>query len=273
MSKKVVFITGATSGIGKACANYLASKGIRVYGTGRSLPKEDGSAMENLILLPMDITKEESIKEAIDYVLEKEGRIDVLFNNAGMGISGSIEDTTIEEAKYIFETNFFGIMRVCNIVLPVMRSQKSGLIINSSSIGGVIGLPFQGFYSASKFAVEGFSEALSKEVKPFGLKVCILEPGDFRTSFTSSRKLVKQANEASPYHSQFVKAMEVIEKDENGGCDPEAIAKLIYKIISSKRPALRYEVGYISQKFALFVKKILPDRLFENIIINHYTAK
>jgi NADP-dependent 3-hydroxy acid dehydrogenase YdfG len=145
----IVLITGASSGIGKACFEHLSSKGFTVYGTSRkaNLPPEDG-------LIQMDVRDDESVRRCVDYIVEKEGRIDVVVNNAGIGLAGAVEETSIEEAKNIFETNFFGVHRVCRVVLPIMRRQRSGLIVNISSIMGLIALPFQAFYSATKFALE-----------------------------------------------------------------------------------------------------------------------
>ena len=184
-SDRIILITGASSGIGKSCAEYLSKKGFIVFGTSRNAsfpPKDIGGKYP--IMIKMDINDDDSIKNAIEYIIKEFGRIDVLINNAGYGIGGAIEDYTIEKVKEQFETNFFGQLRVCNSILPIMRNQQSGLIINISSIGGLLGLPFQGLYSATKFAIEGMTEALRMEVKEFGIKVVLVEPGDFKTSFT-----------------------------------------------------------------------------------------
>lgn len=266
---RVVLITGASSGFGKATAEYLSEKGFRVYGTSRTAVNGEGNG--SFTMVRMDVADDNSVNAAVEYVLQKEGRIDVLFNNAGIGISGSIEDTTIDEAKLIFETNFFGVMRVTRAVLPVMRDQKEGYIINTSSIGGVIGLPFQGLYSSTKFAVEGFTEALSKEVRPFGIKVSMVEPGDFRTGFTASRKYVKNSGEGSAYRERFLNAMKIIEHDETNGCLPIEMAKTVYKIISSKNPGLRYKIGFRLQRAAAFLKKIMPERIYERLLIKYYS--
>ena len=266
---RVVLITGASSGMGKITAEYLAGKGYKVYGAARSFMKPADNLEESNSNKPieiyMDVTNDESVKEAIDYILKQEGRIDVLFNNAGMGIAGAIEDTSIEEAKLIFETNFFGMLRVSKAVLPVMRKQKYGYIVSTSSIMGVMGLPFQGFYSATKFAIEGFTETLRYETKEFGIKVVAVEPGDFATGFTASRKRVaKSVN--SVYSEKFNKNMEIIERDENGGCSPILFAKLVERVINNPSPKVRYLVGYKIQKLAVKLKKVLPQRVFEKMI-------
>lgn len=271
--EKVVLVTGASSGIGRATAVYLAAQGIRVYGTSRN-PKQD-SELDNLgiHMLKMDVTDNDSVRNAIREVINREKRIDAVFNNAGSGISGALEDTSIEEFKELFESNFFGMVRVINEVLPHMRKAGKGIIINSSSIGGVIGLPYQGVYSSTKFAVEGYSEALSKEVKRFGIYVCMVEPGDFKTGFTANRRFSSATSKESPYYEDFLKTVSVFEHDELNGCKPELIGRIIYKIVNSRKPALRYVVGYFEQKLSIMLKKFLSGRMFENIIINYYMGK
>ena len=184
--QRVALVTGASAGIGASCAAFLAAKGYRVYGGARSAVMAEG--VEPLIL---DVTDDVSVARAIETILARESRLDVLVNNAGFGIAGAIEDTSIEEAREQFEVNFFGVLRMCRAVLPVMRRQKSGYIVNIGSIGGLIAIPFQGFYSATKFALEGFSESLRMEVRPFGIQVVLIEPGDHRTAFTQNRRATR----------------------------------------------------------------------------------
>ena len=261
MSSKVILITGATSGIGKTCAEYLSIKGHKVYGTGRN-PSHNN---QDYTLIKMDVTDDQSVSDAVKDVISKEQKIDVLINNAGMGIAGSIEDTSIEEAKKQFETNFFGNLRVTNTLLPIMRKNKSGHIINISSIGGVISLPFQGLYCASKFAIEGLTESLNYEVKSHGIKVSLIQPGDFKTGFTGNRILADSSKD-SIYKDQMNESLSIMEKDEQSGPTPDIIAKKIDSIISSNSPKLRYAVGMFIQKLAITLKKILPQSLFEWII-------
>lgn len=266
-SSKIVLITGASSGIGKCAADYLAKKGYQVYGTSRR--PESCPEIKNGFMINMDVRDAASVKEAVSHIVEKEGRIDVLFNNAGVGIGGAVEDTSTEMAKALFDTNFFGTYRVLQEVLPVMRQQSGGLIINMSSIGGIIGLPFQGIYSASKFAVEGLTEALYKELSMSAIKVVLIEPGDFKTEFTANRQNIKTEHNAV----NFQRTMDVIEHDEQNGQPPLKIACLIERIINTPKPRLRYAVGAADQKLSLFLKKILPDRWFDRIIMSYYRLK
>ena len=180
---KVIIITGASSGFGKATAERLAKRGHTVYGICRR-----EMSHPTIHYMQADIRDKEHIKQIVNTIYEKEKHIDVLINNAGMGIGGALELATTEEIQVQMGTNFMGCVNMCQEVLPYMRRQRSGKIINLSSIGGIMGLPYQGYYSASKFAIEGFSEALSAEVKGFGISVSMVEPGDFATNFTSSRK-------------------------------------------------------------------------------------
>lgn len=266
MEKKVALVTGASSGIGKATAEYLMKKGFRVYGTSRKadntqIISEQGSK-GFITMIQMDVTSDKSVASAIEEVMAREGRIDVLVSNAGTGISGSIEDTSLDEAKYQFETNFFGSLRVIREVLPIMRKQKSGRIIAISSVAGVISIPYQAHYSASKFALEGLMEALRYEVAPFNIKVTIVEPGDTKTSFTSNRLISANSNEKSPYHERFQRSIKRMEQDEMNGASPESVAQLIYKLIIKKNPPLRTAAGF-QYKAILFLKKLLPARILE----------
>lgn len=261
----VVFISGASSGIGQATAEYLSKLGYKVYGTSRK--PENHPKIKGFTMLKMDVCDEASVKAAVEKVIEQEGRIDVLVNNAGYGIGGAIEYSIPAIAEAQMNTNFFGLYRVQHYVLKQMKIQNEGLIINISSIGGVIGLPYQGLYSASKFAVEGMTEALSKELATRNIRVCMIEPGDFKTGFTASRENIQVENDP------LIKAREVIEHDEQHGQSPIKIAQLIAKIITLKKPKLRYPIGAFDQKLSIFLKKILPNRWFDAIIIGYYKVK
>ncbi len=269
MSGKVVLITGASSGIGKACAEHLARKGYQVFGTSRRAPHSPEVAPAGPTLLYMDVNDDRSVQEGVDFVLRQAGRLDAVVNNAGFGIAGAVEDTSIEEAKAQLETNFFGTFRVCRAVLPVMRAQGRGTIVNISSLGGVIALPFQGLYSASKFAVEALTEALRMEVRPFGIRVVLVEPGDTRTGFTDHRIRVA-ASADSVYAPFFERALRVVETDERNGAHPEAIARVVERILRHPNPAPRYRVGPFVQRLAAVLKGILPDRLFLWAIAKYY---
>jgi short-subunit dehydrogenase len=266
---KVVLITGISSGFGKATAEFLVRHGYLVYGTSRK--KNDSGSVVNII--NMDITNTASVKEGVNGILNKEGRIDILINNAGMGISGAIEDVTNDEAKLQMDTNFYGMVHVIQAVLPAMRKQGNGTIINISSIGGLMGLPFQGFYAASKFAVEGMSESLRMELKQFNINVVLINPGDFFTNFTSNRQIISKAGNDSPYEAQFRKTLAVIEKDETGGLRPAKMAQKIFNILEKKKPCPRYIVSTFEQKLAVVLKYILPDAWFFKILEDHYGIK
>lgn len=265
-SEKVILVTGASSGIGRACATALAQQGHHVYGTSR-VPR---SPVGNFAMLPMDVTDATSVQAAVQTLLEREGRIDIVVNNAGIGYGGAIEDTALKEAQATFETNFFGVLRVCHAVLPSMRAQRSGLIINISSIGGMISLPFQGLYSASKYALEALSEALRMEVKRFGIHVVLVEPGDTATQFTANRRNTRGADENPVYHEAYRRTLAQIEADERGGAAPESVARTVLRIVASSRPKVRYVVGPFHQKLAVLIKCLVPSRVFEWIIMRVY---
>jgi short-subunit dehydrogenase len=268
--KKVILITGISSGFGKQTALLLAKNGHHVYGTIRKKAVSDTPVN----YLKMDLTDINSIKTAVSDVLEKEGRIDVLINNAGMHSGGPIETSPIDTINLQMETNFIGMVHMIREVLPAMRKQGGGTIINFSSIGGLMGLPFQAFYSASKFAIEGFSEALRMEVKHFNINVVIINPGDFRTSNSSNRRnYLSPTSESDPYNKQFLTTLAVIEKDESNGWAPEVLAKKIARIVESNNPRQRYIIGSFEQKLAVSLKYILPRKWFRLIIQDHYKVK
>lgn len=267
--QKVILVTGASSGIGQACATALAQQGHRVYGTSRSPRDETGG----FAMLALDVTNEASVNAGVQTLLDREGRIDVVINNAGIGCGGAIEDTTIEEAYTIFETNFFGVLRVCRAVLPTMRAQGSGTIINISSIGGLVSLPFQSLYSASKAALEGMSESLRMEVKSFGIHVVLVEPGDTCTQFTANRRSTQAADESPVYREAYRHTQARVEADERNGIPPETVAHTVMRIVATPRPKVRYAVGLFHQKLAILVKRLIPSGLFERIIMMVYSVK
>lgn len=266
---KVVLITGISSGFGKCTAELLAAKGYTVYGTVRRQCEHD----PRVSVLQMDVTDAVSVQAGVDAVLSKEGRIDALVNNAGFSVTGALEDATVEEIRLQMDTNFGGICRTVRAVLPAMRKQGSGTIVNIGSIGGLMGLPFQGLYSASKFAVDGFSEALRMEVKQFNINVVLVNPGDFRTNFTSNRKLVARAGKGSVYDAQFKETLAVIEKDEIGGLEPVVLARKIHSILEKRKPRPRYVVASLEQRLAVVLKYILPESWFFRILEAHYRIK
>jgi short-subunit dehydrogenase len=271
--KPVVLITGASRGLGLACARHLADNDYTVYGTSRNPETTpDQKSSDNFHKIQMDVNDSESVRAGIQQIITEQGQIDVLINNAGIVLAGPLEQTAIDEAKLQFETNFFGVARVCKAVLPTMRDKRSGLIINISSMAGLFGLPYEGFYSSSKFAIEGYSEALSNEVHSFGIKVVIVEPGDHDTNQLAHRITVKDAHTEPDYSARFKSTMDVIYSDETSGNDPHKLAVRILRIIRSKKPRLRYAIGPKSNLFAVLVKKIIPGRWFEKIMISHYKS-
>ncbi|CAL2085792.1 Short-chain dehydrogenase [Tenacibaculum sp. 190524A02b] len=262
---KVVFITGASSGIGKAIALYLHSKNYTVYGTSRNPDKVEVP----YAMVALDVTRKDSIKRAIAEVASKEQRIDVLINNAGKGITGPIEDTPTEEMKANFDTNLFGVIDVIKEVLPVMRKQQKGLIINTTSIAGYMGLPFRGVYSASKGALELVTEALRMEVKSFGIEVTNVAPGDFATNMAAGRYHTP-VFEDSAYKEKYGEGLALINEHVDAGKDPIIMAKAIHKIIETKHPKIHYKVGAFMEKFSIVLKRILPDKVYEKILMNHF---
>jgi len=264
---KVILITGISSGFGRESAALLAKCGHTVYGTART----QCAVNEGVNLLIMDLTDRESIRNAVRSVAEREGRIDVLVNNAGMHTGGPVETAPEDHIRAQMETSFLGMVFLTREVLPVMRSGGGGLIINISSIGGLMGLPFQGFYSAAKFAVEGFSEALRMEVRSFNIKVVVINPGDFRTNNSANRrKFLATTGTEDPYAGQFEKSLSVIERDEAAGNDPVVLAKNLAGIIDRRNPRQRYIIASADQKLAVFLKRIMPGKLFAGILASHY---
>ena len=267
MTSKIVLLTGASAGFGSASAEHLVRLGHRVYGTSRraEFPESVGPP-SSLQMIPMDVCDDDSVRRAADFVHKQEGRIDVVVNNAGVGLAGAIEDTSVEEAKTLFETNFFGVLRVCRAVLPVLRAQGSGLIVNVSSLGGLVTIPFQGFYSASKYALESMSDALRMELRPFGIHVVLIEPGDFKTGFTESRIFSAEAGDGSVYRESCQRAVAVMEHDEQNGSDPRQFAELLAKIIADPSPRNRYPVGAVGERLAVAARRFVPSAFLDKAL-------
>lgn len=261
----VILVTGISSGFGMETARLLAQLGHVVYGTVR----REVEQMAGIHYLKLDVRDAKEVQSAVRLIVEQEGRVDVLVNNAGMGIGGPVEFTTEEEVRLQMETNFMGLVHCVNAVLPVMRKQGSGRILAVSSIGGVMGLPFQGFYSASKFAIEGYCEALRLETQGFGVKTIVLRPGDFSTGFTSSRRKVSNP-EAAILYKTYVESMRKIEHDENGGVKPIVLAKKIAHVIRVKNPRCGYVVASFEQRLSVLLKRLLPAQWFARILGSYY---
>ncbi len=270
MTSPVVLITGVTSGIGQAMSAYLASKGMRVFGT--VLEPVDGLQPhpDGYQITTMDVRDDQSVKRAVDAVLASADRIDVLVNNAGIGFVAPLEETGIDDARRVFEVNTLGSLRVIQAILPSMRTRRRGLIINITSISGQIAIPFDGIYSASKFALEGLSEALSLELRPFGITVAILEPGDINTGMTARSAVDRTIDETSPYVRHLKRALAAALENERAGSSPLRIARTVEMIISERQPALRYVGGTLTERLMIPVKHLLPDRLFERLVAKQY---
>jgi NAD(P)-dependent dehydrogenase (short-subunit alcohol dehydrogenase family) len=209
------------------------------------------------------VDDEPAVRAGIAELEQRHGRIDALVAAAGWGVAGAAEHTTVHEAKAQFDTNFWGCVRVVQAVLPIMRRQGSGRIVLLSSIGGVIGLPFQSFYSASKFALEGFAEAVAYEVAPFGVHITLVQPGNFRTDFTASRQLAAASADDPVYEAALAKAVGIMERDEINGAPPESVADVVYRVLQAGRPPRRVSVGKASERVGLVAKRVLPFRVFE----------
>ncbi|WP_310555623.1 SDR family oxidoreductase [Flavobacterium sp.] len=263
---KVVLITGASSGIGKSIGEFLHHKGYIVYGTSRNPEKINNSIFP---LLALDVRDISSIQNTITQIIQKSGRIDVMINNAGVGITGPLEEIPTAEIKNNFETNFFGPIEVMKAVLPQMRAQKSGLIINITSIAGYMGLPYRSIYSASKGALEIITEALRMEVKSFGIHITNIAPGDFATNIAAGRYHAPVIV-GSDYEKPYSTVLEMMNNHVDSGSNPNEMAEAVYNIIQDPNPKIHYKVGAFMQKFSIVLKRILPDKMYEKILMNHY---
>lgn len=258
---KVVIITGSSSGIGEVCADFLLSKGYIVYGLSRTKPKN-----ENINFLKCDVTNQEEAIDVINRIYALEGRIDVLINNAGMGISGAFELTKAEEIDKIINVNLRGVINLSQATIPYLRESK-GKIINIGSVAGEFVIPFQSFYSITKAGVAVLSESLRLELKPFGIKVTCVMPGDTKTKFTANRE--KNEETGSIYGERIKKSVAQMERDEQKGKSPISVAKVIYKVIKKKNPAPKITVGF-SYKLLVFLKRILPLKVIHFILYRKY---
>ena len=263
---KVVLITGASSGIGLSTANFLLEKGFVVYGTSRSAKN---AANYNFNLVALDVLNVKTIDDVVSFIIQKEGKLDVLVNNAGMGITGPIEDTPTDEMRKVFDTNLFGAIDVMKVVLPQMRKQQSGTIINVTSIAGYMGLPYRGMYSASKGALELVTESVRMEVKNFGINVVNVAPGDFATNIAAGRYHTP-VFENSAYKKVYKENLALMDAHVTSGMDPIEMAKAVFKVINTQKPKGHYKVGGFMEKFSIVLKRILPDKMYEKLLMNHY---
>lgn len=269
--KKTILITGASSGIGKATAKKLIGEGHKVYVAARRIEQMKDLEEMGATSIRMDIIKDEDIKTAVDKITSEQGKIDVLINNAGYAIYGSVEDTTIEDAKRQFEVNLFGLARLTQLVLPQMRKQKSGTIINTSSMGGKIYTPLGAWYHASKHALEGWSDCLRIELKQFGINVVIIEPGIIRTEFDEvMAEPMVERSKGGPYEAFagiVAKATEETYQLKNSS-PASVVAEVMSKAVNSDKPKTRYTAGKMA-KTMMWARKYLGDRIFDKLIFRH----
>lgn len=263
---KVVLITGGSSGIGKSIGEFLHQKGFIVYGTSRNPEKVLNSIFP---LVALDVRDVESIHLAVAQIIQSTGRLDVVINNAGVGITGPLEEIPMEEIKNNFDTNFFGQIAVMKAVLPQMRQQKSGLIVNITSIAGYMGLPYRSVYSASKGALELITEALRMEVKSFGIQITNVAPGDFATNIAAGR-FHAPIIQGSDYERAYGSILKTMDEHVDSGSNPNEMAEAVFQIIQDKNPRIHYKVGAFMQKFSIVLKRILPDTVYEKMLMNHY---
>lgn len=265
---KTVLVTGASAGIGKATAIYLAQNGYNVYGAARRVEKMQELKIQGVHPIYLDVTKEESLVNCVEQILKEAGSIDVLVNNAGSGYYGALEDTPMADAKYQMEVNVFGVARLIQLVLPTMRKNTYGKIVNISSVGGKVTLPMGGWYHASKFAIEGLSDSLRKEVKQFGIDVIVIEPGGVKSEMSALGGGYLMRVSGNTVYSSLARGIaDFYAKVGKDASDPIVIAKLIKEGIEATHPKTRY-AGAAGAKLLLFFRKILSDKLFDKLIMS-----
>jgi NAD(P)-dependent dehydrogenase (short-subunit alcohol dehydrogenase family) len=262
---KIVLITGASRGIGRATARQLLETGYTVYGTSRRPAQAE---IDGIHMLALDVTDEESVRECVAQVQAEAGRIDVLINNAGYDIYGAAEDTTFEELVAQMDTNFYGVVRVTQAVLPLMRAQGGGKIINMSSIGGLVALPFNSAYAASKFALEGYSESLRYELLPFGIYVSLVEPGQVRTETLDESIISTQQSTVYPNDRITERARA---DGVTASLRPEQVAKAVLDIVQRERPGLRYAPG-TQTRYVNALRRWLPWQLYEGFMMRQFVT-
>lgn len=259
---KTLLLTGGSSGIGKATVALFASRGWQVFELSRH-----GISHDQITHIDCDVCNEQNVQQAVQQVLNKAGKIDVVISNAGYGISGAVEFTEMADAKHQFDVNFFGSVALVKAILPYMREQKAGRIIFTSSVAAVLSIPYQSFYSATKAAINAFALALQNEVRPFGIHVSVLMPGDVSTGFTDARNKSNAGNEV---YTHAMQAVETMEKDERQGMSPLQMANDLYRIATTHEPAPQYIGGFIYKVFC-FLDRLLPKRLVNYIVGQLYS--
>ncbi len=260
---KTVLITGASRGIGLATATLLAQQGYTVFGTGR---QPQTSTLNGFTLLQLDVRNEDSVQRCVQTVITQAGHIDVLVNNAGHSLSGAVEEAIAEDVRHLFETNFFGVIRMTNAVLPYMRQAASGHIINISSLAGIIGVPYLGIYAASKHALEGYSTSLRYELRQFGIHVSLIEPGDIQTGIVA----VPHSNPINAYDGIRERVTAVHDANVLNGPPPEKVARVVLQAVTNPKPRLRYTVTSGQEFWVPWMQRLLPAWLTERLIRDAY---
>ena len=264
-NQRAVLITGASSGVGQSTARLLSQNGYRVFGTSRNPAAAE--AIPTVEMLALDVRTDASVSACVTAIVNQVGRVDVLVNNAAYELAGAVEEISLEEAKAQFETNFFGVARMVRAVLPSMRQRNKGQIINVSSLSGVSSIPFMGMYSASKFALEGYTEALRMELKPFNIQVSLTQAGFLKTPMMDKRQVpAARLKEYDPWRQR---AFTAIREQEEKGPGPQLVAETVLKIISSKTPRLHYLIGP-QAKFVSGIKWFLPAGTYERAKMGNF---
>ena len=258
-NQSVALVTGVSSGIGLATAKTLLEQGLQTFGTIRE-SSQPGRLAAGLEIVRLDVRDNESVRQGIQEVFDRAGRIDALINNAGTALFGSLEETSIDEAKELFETNFFGVLRMCQAVLPIMRQQKYGRIINISSVLGFLPAPYMGIYAATKHAIEGYSESLDHEVRRFGIRVSVVEPGFTRTNLSQKGQLVGQP--IAHYNTERASVMSAVARNITDGAQPETVASVVVRALASRNPRLRYSGGREAKILSL-LKRFAPSGILD----------
>ncbi|MEV0798178.1 oxidoreductase [Kribbella sp. NPDC050281] len=268
MTARIALVTGASSGIGEATARKLHALGYVVYGAARRVDRMEKLAADGIRTIAMDVTDDDSLRTGVDRILSETGRIDVLVNNAGYGSYGAVEEVPLDEARYQFEVNVFGAARLIQLVLPGMRAQRSGTIVNISSMGGRIYTPLGGWYHGTKFALEALSDCLRLEAKPFGIDVVVIEPGSIQTEWGDiAASNLRKVSADGPYAERADAMATSMSSEANArrNSPPTVIADAIGKAVTARRPRTRYTAGFAAKPL-ITLRRVLPDRAFDALI-------
>ncbi|MFC5826029.1 oxidoreductase [Nonomuraea insulae] len=265
MAAKICLVTGASSGIGRATALELREAGHIVYGAARRVQRMDELRQAGGHPVAMDVTRDDDLDRVVRTVLDEQQRIDVLINNAGIGLHGALEDVPVERARHLFDVNVFGPARLIQLALPYLREQRSGTIVNVSSIAGEISLPLVGWYHASKHALESYSDSLRQECKPFGIDVVVIQPGIIKTEFEEDTPRELRAVSGRGPYAKLAESMASRAENATKASDPAVVAKTIRRLLESPKPRVRYPVGYLARTI-LALNKLLPDRTFDSMV-------